>query len=125
METLDRDSLDALYVAGQDYAIIAWNISPEIIPDGSYELRTVVGCSGDDHDGVSEVVEGIIDRTGPDVLGLPSPTDGVLNLGDAISIEFNEEIDAKRSLCRTLTLRCRTHGQDSGWTLSTPVAITV
>jgi len=95
VETLDRDSLDALYVAGQDYAIIAWNISPEIIPDGSYELRTVVGCSGDDHDGVSEVVEGIIDRTGPDVLGLPSPTDGVLNLGDAISIEFNEEIDCE------------------------------
>ena len=92
IETIDRDSLVAL---GVDYAIIAWNISPEIVADGSYEIRSVVGCSGDDYDGVSGVVEGVIDRTGPEVFGLPSPTDGILNLGDVISIEFDEQIDCE------------------------------
>ena len=92
VETIDRDSLIAL---GVDYAIFAWNISPEIVPDGSYELRAVVGCSGDDHDGVSSIVEGMIDRTGPEVLGLPSPTDGILNVGDVISIEFDEPVDCE------------------------------
>ena len=84
-KTIGADSL------GADYSTFEWDVTN--VPDDSYELRTVASCSGGGPDGTSAIVTGVIDRTTPGLFGLPSPSDGVLNLGDVISITFDEPID--------------------------------
>jgi hypothetical protein len=60
--------------------------------DGEYDLRALVGCSA----GLlySELVTGgKIDRRGPELFGLPEPSDLVLDSGDMIAATFNETIN--------------------------------
>jgi hypothetical protein len=60
--------------------------------DGEYDLRALVECSA----GVlySELVTGgKIDRRGPELFGLPEPSDLVLDSGDMIMATFNEAIN--------------------------------
>jgi hypothetical protein len=60
--------------------------------DGEYDLRALVGCSA----GLlySELVTGgKIDRRGPELFGLPEPSDLVLDSGDMITATFNEAIN--------------------------------
>ncbi len=60
--------------------------------DGEYDLRTLVGCTA----GLlySELVTGgKIDRRGPELFGLPEPSDLVLDSGDMITATFNEAIN--------------------------------
>ena len=88
-EIIDVDTLRAL---GEDFVIIDWNISPSIVTDGSYELRSVITCSGDAYDGVSQINSGLIDREGPEQL-LTTPASGVLGTDNLISLTMNETID--------------------------------
>jgi hypothetical protein len=60
--------------------------------DGEYDLRALVGCTA----GLlySELVTGgKIDRRGPELFGLPEPSDLVLDEGDRITATFNEAIN--------------------------------
>ena len=86
---VDIDSLNSL---NDNYMVFNWNISPNIVTDGFYELRSVVTCSGDNFDGISLVNSGIIDRTGPRDL-IVTPVGGVLGANDIISLTFDETID--------------------------------
>lgn len=63
-------------------------------PDATYEFRAVTECSqsGEPSEGSSDIVTVIKDITLPKPLYLPEPADGVLGLGDNISVEFTEDI---------------------------------
>ncbi len=87
--TVLKDSLT------DDFVLIPWNIHPDIIPDGAYELRTVAVCNAGLYPGISPIITGIIDRNPPVVVGQPSPVDGILGQDDLISLTFNEAIDCE------------------------------
>ncbi len=65
--------------------------------DGTYELR--VGYVRTMSDGTpistsySTAIRGIVDAAKPQVLGTPTPVDGILTPKDEISVLFNEDID--------------------------------
>lgn len=84
IKTIPKDSL------GIEYHIVQWE--PVGLPDGQYEIRAVASCGPGNTDGVSTLISGIIDRTRPEVLGLPEPVDAVLNADDQIRVTFTEDI---------------------------------
>lgn len=84
--SVPRDSLKDSYV------MLPFNISPAIISDGGYELRSQAMCNGGKYPGTSPTVTGLIDRCAPKVLGLPEPVDGILGPDDLIRVTFNEEV---------------------------------
>ena len=88
-------SSDSLNNLSGDYVIYDWDISPNIIPDGSYDLRSRASCSDGSPAGFSSVVTGVIDRNGPLVFGVPEPIDGILGADDLIRVSFNEDIDCE------------------------------
>jgi len=73
-----------------EYILEYWDVSSLL--DGSYELRAAVDC-GSQGIRYSSVASGIIDRRALIVLGTPQPNDGILNLGENISISFSGDID--------------------------------
>lgn len=69
----------------------AWDIVGLGLADGDYELRARTDC----YNGtgfVSETIEGSIDLTSPVLFGTPTPKNGILGLGDDISLRFNEPV---------------------------------
>jgi hypothetical protein len=98
-ETKDNPWINAIVIAkdslpdNQNYIIVPWNVSPDVVPDGEYELRAISTCFAQTIIGTSIIAQGIIDRTGPQVFGTPSPIDGVLGPNDEIAVTFDEDID--------------------------------
>ena len=72
------------------FKIIQWNTLG--LQDGEYEVRALSQCYGGQNAGISTVITGRIERTPPEVFGTPEPADGVLSIGDEISITFTELI---------------------------------
>ncbi|QOJ27482.1 MAG: T9SS type A sorting domain-containing protein [Ignavibacteriales bacterium] len=87
--TIPRDSLPLL----QDYVIVPFDT--EGLSDGSYELQALAVCAGNTLSGTSALVQGIIDKTSPAVLGQPKPVNGVLGANDEISVTFTEQISCE------------------------------
>jgi hypothetical protein len=82
-----RDALE-----GHPYYItVPWNIST--LADGAYQLRATTTLNNIPVDWFTDTITGTIDRSSPVVWGLPQPSDGVLQLGDVISLTFTEDID--------------------------------
>ncbi|MEE9117149.1 MAG: hypothetical protein V3U02_00965, partial [Calditrichia bacterium] len=73
-----------------DFVMAYWNVND--LPDGDYELRAKSDC-GIQGVKYSAIAGGVIDRRALIVFGTPEPADGVLNLGEEISISFSGEID--------------------------------
>lgn len=71
-----------------------WDITDnyERYPDGDYEIRAVALC-GPDQRTFSNAVRGRIDRAKVGLFGQPQPADGILQIGDEISVTFNKNID--------------------------------
>ncbi|GAP72501.1 hypothetical protein SAMD00024442_33_24, partial [Candidatus Symbiothrix dinenymphae] len=64
--------------------------------DGTYELRAHLVRETDVarvSDSYSTAIRGIVDAAKPQVLGTPTPVDGILTPKDEISVLFNEDID--------------------------------
>ncbi len=76
-----------------DYIILPWDISPDIIIDGEYELKAIAVCSGDIVPGTSNIITGLIDRNAPQPLGAPEPSDGILTADEEITIIYNEDVE--------------------------------
>lgn len=70
-----------------------------LFQDGGYELRAVSYCTNDT-EYVSESVFGTIDLNSPVVFGTPSPSDGILNIGDDLKVQFNEEINFNSAISK-------------------------
>ncbi|MEY3367798.1 MAG: hypothetical protein RI973_953 [Bacteroidota bacterium] len=76
---------------GSVFTVVPWNTQG--LQDGLYEIRAITQCfSGALNPGISQIIEGRIERTPPEIFGTPEPADGVLSSGDEISITFTESI---------------------------------
>lgn len=90
------DWLPALEVLRADleshpsYISVPWDVSS--LSDGIYEIRAATTDSIQ-ADWYSAALTGTIDRSSPEVWGIPQPSDGILQPGDVISLTFNEDID--------------------------------
>ena len=72
------------------YYTSSWDV--ESLADGVYQIRA--GAVDSLHATYyTEAITGFIDRCSPTVWGLPQPSDGLLQLGDVISLTFTEDID--------------------------------
>jgi hypothetical protein len=69
----------------------AWNIAGLGLSNGTYEIRARSTCTNNTVY-ESAIIQGIVDLTAPVVFGTPSPTNGILGLGNDIAIRFNEPV---------------------------------
>ncbi|MEN8230538.1 MAG: T9SS type A sorting domain-containing protein [Bacteroidota bacterium] len=81
--TIDRDNLDD---SMSDITVLFNDVA-----DGNYDMRIVLECS--EGKVYSDVFNGIIDRTPPELFGLLEPSDQVLDEGDVIMATFTENLD--------------------------------
>ncbi|MBI3194562.1 MAG: T9SS type A sorting domain-containing protein [Ignavibacteriae bacterium] len=77
---------------GQNFMNLIWNVKPNLVPDGKYEIRAISSCFSQTIKGSSAIRRGVIDRTPPQLLGSPSPVDAVLSESEQISFTFDEPI---------------------------------
>ena len=70
-----------------------WDVSS--LSDGNYEVRAVSECGliGMNY---SAIAAGTIDRNSLMVFGSPQPSDGILHLGEDISVSFTGDLDCGR-----------------------------
>ena len=110
-----RDSTDSVIPPGTHdpygFARLWWDVSG--LPDDSYELRAVAQCEATSagtasyDETTSDILPGHIDRRPPVLLtGFSEPADGVFEVGDDMSVTFDERI-----LCSTFALRLEATGQ--------------
>ncbi|MBD0401804.1 LamG-like jellyroll fold domain-containing protein [Flammeovirga sp. EKP202] len=70
-----------------------WNIhEDESIIDGNYEIKITAEC-GEYGNSEYDIISGTIDRSTIQLVGDEAPKDGILSIGDVISIEFNKDLD--------------------------------
>lgn len=69
----------------------AWDIVAPGLANGSYELRARTSCNNQTAF-ESAIIEGQVDLTSPVLFGTPTPKNGVLGLGDDITLQFNEPV---------------------------------
>jgi hypothetical protein len=123
----DRDLLDFIRIEISDAGLNNWQsisfidkadldpgntsrqISLEEFADGEYELRAMVECSSGR--AYSEILAGQIDRRGPELFGLPEPADLVLDDGDMIMAQFNENVNCYRISSGQLVLKNLSTGE--------------
>jgi len=70
-----------------------WDVSNLL--DGNYEVRATAKC-GSNGINYSQISSGVIDRNTLMVFGTPQPADGILHLGEDISITFTGDLDCGR-----------------------------
>lgn len=68
-----------------------WDVIGNNISDGIYEFKATSYCT-DEVSYVSPIVSGTINLNAPVQFGTPQPTDGILDVGEDISLRFNEAI---------------------------------
>jgi hypothetical protein len=83
-----RDSL------GATFTNFNWGIGN--LQDNQYEIRAIAVCTSGIPAGFSEVIPGVVERSSPEILGTPQPSDGIFNTGDEISVRFTEQIDCNQ-----------------------------
>ena len=96
IDTLSVDTLKVYYEDNigtypQPTYPYVWDITDMDLADGEYEIRSRTNC-GSSGENFSNLLTGIIDRTSIQLFGTPQPSDGLLSLGDEISVNFNEAI---------------------------------
>ncbi|MEM9337746.1 MAG: T9SS type A sorting domain-containing protein [Bacteroidota bacterium] len=97
IETIDKEFLAEYYeefsatYPEPTYPYV-WDITDSELVDGEYEIRALSAC-GTSGENYSNVLTGVIDRTSLHLFGNPEPADGILTLGDEVSISFNDRID--------------------------------
>lgn len=64
------------------------------LPDQNYLFRAITICGAEENPVNNETPEELVvkDMSKPTLIAMPSPTDGIYNIGDEISVVFNEEI---------------------------------
>lgn len=68
-----------------------WDIVGDQIPDGNYEFRAITFCT-DDITNSSSIISGTVNLNPPVLFGTPNPSDGILDVGEDISLRFNEAV---------------------------------
>lgn len=83
-----------------------WNVAN--LADGAYKLRLVVGCSQSVR--YTPAITGTIDRTPPEMIGNPEPSDKNYVLGDRISATYSEELDCSAITAANVVLQRVSNG---------------
>ena len=81
---------DTLLIDDSPFVTFNWDMTN--LKDREYDLRVVSYCS-DRSENESTILSGILDGQRPQVFGTPQPADGILNIGENISVQFNEPIE--------------------------------
>lgn len=68
-----------------------WDIAAIGLANGSYELRARTSCNNQTAF-ESAIIEGKVDLSAPVLFGTPTPKNGILGLGDDITLRFNEPV---------------------------------
>jgi hypothetical protein len=110
--------IPASALTGAFYRFI-WDVTN--IPDGAYQIRAYANC-GVQPGGktYSQVLSGNINRQGLALFGLPTPSDGVLNVNDVISVTFNNPINCAQAAVYT-PIYCTLVRSDNGDTVPSKV----
>ena len=85
--------------AQADGGVIRVPLDMKQYSDGNYSFRVLSATAQGNADEVtttSELIQVIKDTKRPSLISLPSPTDGVLDLGSIIRAEFNEDISSDK-----------------------------
>jgi hypothetical protein len=69
----------------------AWDIAGLGLSNGVYEIRARSSCYNQTYF-ESAIIQGIVSLDAPVVFGTPTPTNGILGIGDDISVRFNKPI---------------------------------
>lgn len=86
-----------------NFAVYGIAVNVSSLPDGAYELRAYAQCSTTvTTRNYSPVFAGTIDRKSATLFGTPSPSDGVLNINEEISVTFSENIDCTQAFNQTI-----------------------
>jgi hypothetical protein len=94
---------EGIVISGSDSEFtFNWDVVGNNIPDGDYEFRAVSFCT-DNISNTSEISSGVINLTAPVVFGTPKPSDGILDVGEDVSVRFNEAIFEGTSTSITVT----------------------
>ena len=102
-----QDDLNTAKVGGaKDVELIigaelnySWDIAALGLGNGSYELRARTSCYNKTAY-ESEIIEGKVDLVAPVLFGTPTPRNGILNLGDDITLRFNEPVKTNGTVTR-------------------------
>lgn len=89
---------DVEHIAGSQLNY-AWDIAAIGLGNGTYEIRARTSCYNETAY-ESEIISGIVDLTAPVLFGTPTPKNGILNLGDDISLRFNEPVKTNSTVTR-------------------------
>jgi len=90
----------ALEDIGEEKTELSWNFNH--YTDGAYDLRAAVECA--DGSTYSDVITGIIDRIPPIIYGIPEPSDFVLDSGEFIVVNFDEELNCDKISSENVTI---------------------
>jgi hypothetical protein len=85
------DIQDTVLINDQPFINFDWNMTN--LSDRSYDIRVVSSCN-DYSENESTILTGILDGQRPQIFGTPQPADGILNVDENISIQFNEPIES-------------------------------
>jgi len=69
----------------------SWDIAGRLLPDGMYEIRARTTCYNNTAF-ESEIIEGTVSLNAPVKFGTPTPTNGILGIGDDMTVRFNKPI---------------------------------
>ncbi|RZK72848.1 MAG: LamG domain-containing protein, partial [Pedobacter sp.] len=69
----------------------SWDIAALGLANGQYELRARTNCNNQTAF-ESQVVQGQVDLTAPVLFGTPTPTSGILGIGDDLKLRFSEPV---------------------------------
>ena len=75
--------------------VVSFPMSSNLFNDQTYQFRAISVCSKGASEIItneSETINLIKDMARPQVLGIPNPSDGILDAGDEISVTYNENI---------------------------------
>ena len=75
--------------------VVSFPMSSNLFNDQTYQFRAISVCAKGASDIItneSETIDLIKDMARPQVLGIPNPSDGILDAGDEISVTYNEDI---------------------------------
>lgn len=89
-----KDKTDNNYMLPSTGSSVSYTLPMENFSDGDYLFRVVSACTygADEVYRYSDEIAVVKDMMRPRPLGQPEPTDGILDIGDDLSITFNETI---------------------------------
>ena len=98
----DAGDDNGIVIESQNEFTFNWDIVGSKIADGNYQIRAVAFCT-DNITYESDVINGTINLTAPVLFGTPQPSDGILDIGEVISVRYNEAVN--KGITTNITLR--------------------